>query len=121
MRELFTCGCLLLLCCIKGIIGEDPVLFHGRGRKNWALRRRTYVSTTYSHLFVSSNAVDGRLSNDAVKSHSCIHTTFERQPWWIVDLGKIIRVKEVYIMNRGDCCGGFLLLYWSGTAEWEWV
>ncbi|XP_041361367.1 uncharacterized protein LOC121377446 [Gigantopelta aegis] len=106
MRELFTSGCLLLLCCIEGMIREDPrtVLFHGRERKNWALGKPTRQSTTYNPMFSSSNAVDGRLSND-MKFRSCIHTSFERDPWWIVDLQVTIRVKEVYIMNRGDCCG----------------
>ncbi|XP_041361616.1 uncharacterized protein LOC121377618 isoform X2 [Gigantopelta aegis] len=107
MRELFTSGCLLLLCCIEGMIGEDhrTVLFHGRGRKNWALGKRTHQSSTFNLFFYSKHAVDGSLSNDGMTFFSCMHTKFERHPWWIVDLQVTIRVKEVYIMNRGDCCG----------------
>ncbi|XP_041379652.1 uncharacterized protein LOC121392550, partial [Gigantopelta aegis] len=107
MRELFTSGCLLLLCFIKGMIGEGPstVLFHGRERKNWALRKPTYQSSIMDHYFTSDRAVDGSLSNDAIMSRSCMHTQFETHPWWMVDLQMTLLVKEVYIMNRGDCCG----------------
>ena len=38
---------------------------------------------------------------------SCSHTdTRDRKPpWWRVDLGRVEPVTEVYIVNRGDCCG----------------
>ncbi|XP_041361397.1 uncharacterized protein LOC121377464 isoform X2 [Gigantopelta aegis] len=107
MRELFTCGCLLLLCCIKEIIGVDPrsVLFHGRERENWAWAKPTCQSSTLGYSwFRSSHAVDGSLAND-VKFRSCTHTRVQTHAWWIVDLIETIRVKEVFIMNRGDCCG----------------
>lgn len=26
-------------------------------------------------------------------------------PWWRVDLEQVEPVNEVYIVNRGDCCG----------------
>ena len=38
----------------------------------------------------------------------CIHTqagVFFQNPWWRVDLGRVKPVNEVYIVNRGDCCG----------------
>ena len=31
---------------------------------------------------------------------SCTHTDKEDRAWWIVDLGKVERVNEVYIVNR---------------------
>ncbi|XP_041361368.1 uncharacterized protein LOC121377447 [Gigantopelta aegis] len=106
MRELFTSGCLLLLCCTEGMIGEDHrnVLLRGRGRKNWALHKPTRQSSENFGWYKSMKAVDGRLDNDVIKSKSCIVTRYERRPWWIVDLKVTIRVQEVFIMNRGTCC-----------------
>ena len=54
----------------------------------------------------SSNAVDG---NSQTTFGSCTRTqrahTFQN-PWWRVDLGQQVEpVNEVYIVNRGDCCG----------------
>ena len=53
----------------------------------------------------SSRAVDG---NSETTWTSCIHTplgVFFQNPWWRVDLGQVEPVNEVYIFNRGDCCG----------------
>ena len=56
---------------------------------------------------VSSRAVDGN-SNTNWGGGSCVHTSPEKQPWWRVDLGKVELVNEVYVVNRGDCCGNRL-------------
>ena len=51
----------------------------------------------------SSRAVDG---NSKTTWTSCIHSQMGFQnPWWRVDLGQVEPVNEVYIVNRGDCCG----------------
>ena len=51
----------------------------------------------------SSRAVDG---NSQTFWTSCIHSQMAFQnPWWRVDLGQVEPVNEVYIVNRGDCCG----------------
>ncbi|XP_067026513.1 uncharacterized protein [Acropora muricata] len=53
----------------------------------------------------SSRAVDG---NSQTTWTSCIHTqkdVYFQNPWWRVDLGQVEPVNEVYIVNRGDCCG----------------
>ncbi|XP_067028443.1 uncharacterized protein [Acropora muricata] len=53
----------------------------------------------------SSNAVDG---NSQTTFRSCTHTqraSIFQNPWWRVDLGQVEPVNEVYIVNRGDCCG----------------
>ena len=53
----------------------------------------------------SSNAVDG---NSQTTFASCTHTQRGvdfQNPWWRVDLGQVEPVNEVYIVNRGDCCG----------------
>jgi hypothetical protein len=58
----------------------------------------------------SSLAVDGNA--DSIFNHgSCMHTNeADESPWWAVDLGKRIKVQEVYLTNRGDCCGAFSLI-----------
>ena len=53
----------------------------------------------------SSRAVDGDSQG------TCIHSTsgvFFQNPWWRVDLGQVEPVNEVYIVNRGYCCGDLL-------------
>ena len=51
----------------------------------------------------SSRAVDG---NSQTTWTSCIHSQMNFQnPWWRVDLEQVEPVNEVYIVNRGDCCG----------------
>ena len=53
----------------------------------------------------STNAVDG---NSQTTFGSCTHTQKDvdfQNPWWRVDLGQVEQVNELYIVNRGDCCG----------------
>ena len=38
---------------------------------------------------------------------SCSHTWYETDPWWRVTFKRLVIVKEVIIVNRGDCCGKF--------------
>ena len=55
--------------------------------------------------YPSSNAVDG---NSQTTFRSCTHTPKDadfQNPWLRVDLGRVEPVNEVYIVNRGDCCG----------------
>ena len=51
-------------------------------------------------------AVDGN-SNTGFAGNSCTHTrgSSHRNPWWRVDLEQVEPINEVYIVNRGDCCG----------------
>ena len=54
----------------------------------------------------SSRAVDG--NTQTTIDPSCIHSTdgvYFANPWWRVDLEQVEPVNEVYIVNRGDCCG----------------
>jgi len=51
------------------------------------------------HGGVSSNAVDGN-SATSYYDGSCTHTDGTVNPWWIVDLGQIEPVSEVYIVNQ---------------------
>ena len=52
------------------------------------------------------DAVDG--DSSTVFWVSCTNTRgddYFRNPWWRVDLEQVEPVNEVYIVNRGDCCG----------------
>ena len=71
--------------------------------ENLAFNKPTnMISKFRSHS--SDRAVDGD-SQTAISQSSCIHSRDERNPWWRVDLGQVEPVNEVYIVNRGDCCG----------------
>ena len=50
--------------------------------------------------------MDGKSATD-FNANSCTHTVKEEKAWWRVDLGKVERVTEVYIVNR-DLQGGRL-------------
>ncbi|XP_067028426.1 receptor-type tyrosine-protein phosphatase S-like isoform X2 [Acropora muricata] len=53
-----------------------------------------------------SRAVDG--NSQTTFDPSCIHTEKDMDyanPWFRVDLEQLEPVNEVYIVNRGDCCG----------------
>ena len=53
-----------------------------------------------------SRAVDG--NSQTTFDPSCIHTEEGKDyanPWFRVDLEQVEPVNEVYIVNRGDCCG----------------
>lgn len=75
-------------------------------QENLAFAKPTKQSST-SHGGVSSRAVDGN-SNTNYFAGSCTHTNgiySQHEHWWRVDLGQVEPVTEVYIVNRGDCCG----------------
>ena len=78
-----------------------PPMFLIQG--NIALFKPTSQSSTYGVL-KSSNAVDGGKGTFYTQ---CTHTadSTTTNPWWTVDLGRVEPVAEVYILNRGDCCG----------------
>ena len=69
-----------------------------------ALGKRTAQSSIRNDAFSSYRAVDGNTNNN-FRENSCMRTKAERNPWWMVDLGRVDPVTEVYIVNRGDCCG----------------
>ena len=71
--------------------------------ENLAYQKDTAQSSIGADGF-SGRAVDGD-SNTNFNGGSCAHTRGEKQPWWRVDLGNVELVNEVYVVNRGDCCG----------------
>ncbi|XP_064645255.1 uncharacterized protein LOC135498766 [Lineus longissimus] len=53
----------------------------------------------------SSQGADGNINPD-FNDFSCIETPGkQKKEWWSVDLGVVVRVRNVVIVNRGDCCG----------------
>ncbi|XP_033110933.1 fucolectin-5-like [Anneissia japonica] len=48
-------------------------------------------------------AIDGNFDTNYGEK-SCTRTMKQPANWWMVDLGKSYRVKEVKIYNRADCC-----------------
>ena len=82
-----------------------PILFPMQG--NIALFKPTAQSSTHvanDKPLRSSNAVDGGTKTDYSYCSHTGHST-NTNPWWRVDLGRVEPVAEVYILNRGDCCG----------------
>ena len=73
-------------------------------QENLAYQKNTDQSSTHSENGASGHVVDGN-SNTIFSDGSCALTNDEKQPWWRVDLGNVELVNEVYVVNRGDCCG----------------
>ncbi|XP_074612311.1 uncharacterized protein LOC141866672 isoform X2 [Acropora palmata] len=76
-------------------------------RENIAFRKPTKQNDVGSiSTRPSSRAVDGnsdtRLGLSCTASDLVVAFT---NPWWRVDLEQVEPVNEVYIVNRGDCCG----------------
>ncbi|XP_064611713.1 fucolectin-like [Liolophura sinensis] len=87
-----------------------------QGRKNLALRKPAYQSSTteYSfggrtHLGVADYAVDGNLEVEEIGS-TCIRAGWDLNPWWAVDLQDIYRIDEVAIVTRN---WGFIMTNFS--------
>ena len=75
-------------------------------QENLAYGKQTNQSST-DQGGVSGRGVDGD-STTGFSQGSCTLTTQENNPWWIVDLGQVEPVSEVYIVNRGDSLGNRL-------------
>jgi len=74
-------------------------------RENLAFSKKTDQSSNHRDVDSSSKAVDGNSNTHYLYGNSCTHTKEETNPWWRVDLGKVEPVSEVYVVNRGECCG----------------
>ena len=76
---------------------------------NLAYGKQTDQMSTYT-VGSSGRAVDGDSStNNFYTDLTCASTRRGTpNPWWRVDLGRVEPVTEVYIVNRGDCCGARL-------------
>ena len=76
-------------------------------KENLAFGKKTDQISTYKG-FVSSRAVDGNSNTSLSAGSACASTETANQPWWRVDLGREEPVSELYVVNRGDCCGAQL-------------
>ncbi|XP_078378064.1 uncharacterized protein LOC144661241 [Oculina patagonica] len=76
-------------------------------RENLAFGKQTDQISTYRDC-VSSRAVDGNSNTSLYAGSTCASTRRATKPWWRVDLGREEPVSELYIVNRGDCCGARL-------------
>ncbi|XP_066490575.1 uncharacterized protein [Tiliqua scincoides] len=70
---------------------------------NVAIGGKAFQSSTFNKLGLARNAIDGSISGDFLHG-SCIHTDFQRNPWWTVDLKAVYNVSSVRVSNREDCC-----------------
>lgn len=68
-----------------------------------------YKPTTQSSTkwpYYPDYAVDGVKGTNLLRDKcSCTNAAGSTNPWWRVDLEELLPVSEVYILNRGDCCG----------------
>ncbi|XP_026546725.1 fucolectin-4-like, partial [Notechis scutatus] len=76
------------------------------GADNLALGKPTSQSSDYIYESLGSpdKAVDGDC-NGTWRHGSCAHTSLERNPWLLVDLGEPHKIYVVVLKNREDCCG----------------
>ena len=71
--------------------------------ENLALNKTAIQSSTQLGA-VASRAVDGDTNGDFFAGLSISQTNFENQPWLEVDLGDILKIEDVNVWNRSDCC-----------------
>lgn len=71
-----------------------------------ATQSSNYVYTTNGDVAVASRAIDGNY-NPNFFAKSCTHTddAVVGSSWWRVDLGQPVKVQQVMVVIRGDCCG----------------
>ncbi|XP_063404802.1 fucolectin-like [Mytilus trossulus] len=63
--------------------------------------KHTEQSSNYLSSFPASNAIDGHLSTFS-------HTSPQTNPFWILDLGTVYKVKMIKVFARTDCCGNYI-------------
>ena len=83
--------------------------------QNWARGQKATISGPNGTVIAASNTVDGN-RDDVMRRgdiyHQCSTTTDDITfPWWKVELGKLIEVTHIYVVNRIDCEQNFLLKY----------
>ncbi|VDI71649.1 Hypothetical predicted protein [Mytilus galloprovincialis] len=63
--------------------------------------KHTEQSSNYLSSFPASNAIDGNLSTFS-------HTLLQTNPFWVLDLGTVYKVKMIKVFARTDCCGNYI-------------
>ena len=77
---------------------------------NYALNKPTAESSVFN-IGHATKAVDGD-RNGQYFGKSCTETNYEADPWWAVNLQESVVVTSVYITNRADCCGEYIISTW---------
>jgi len=78
---------------------------------NVALKRPAFMSSVFSDPrfggpYPASRAVDGNKDPVAMKvGSSCIHSGWDDNPWWAVDLGAALAVVGILFTNRAENFG----------------
>ena len=63
----------------------------------------------FGGAFASSKGNDGNKDPIAKQvDNSCVHTLYEADPWWAVDLGAALAVVGVLFTNRAEGYGNYL-------------
>jgi len=83
---------------------------YGRLNVNVALNRPTFMSSVHTDplygVYYSSYGNDGNNDPRALQAgHSCVHTGWQANPWWGVDIGAALVVVGVLFTNRAENLG----------------
>ena len=70
---------------------------------NFAFGKPTTQSSLFNANHGSNLAVDGNYVPD-FNASSCLHTAKETNPWWRVDLQKVVMVSQIFLVRRWFCC-----------------
>ncbi|XP_078614388.1 uncharacterized protein LOC144883667 [Branchiostoma floridae x Branchiostoma japonicum] len=99
---------------VRGFKWDDTRCYYQKhfvcqiGKGNLAIGKTATQSSDYVHLgeaLGAGKAVDGSRATVIKPGKACTHTENEYQPWWKVDLSRTYTIKQISILNRGDCCG----------------
>lgn len=81
---------------------------------------RNQVATQSSTYTSASRAVDGNTNGDW-GGNSVTHTNLEANPWWEVDLGSVIEIKQIQLYSRTNCCAERLSDFYVFSSEQPFV
>lgn len=93
---------------------------------NVALKKTAKQSST-GYDAPAALAVDGNTNGHFFEAKSTTHTNQDQDPWWEVDLGKLIDVDKVVVWNRNDSAGigqrlnGFRIAFLDEDRKPLWV
>ncbi|HEY3897721.1 MAG TPA: DUF1553 domain-containing protein [Chthoniobacter sp.] len=82
---------LLALAEVQVFSGEENVALRGTAKQS---------STAYGGE--ARRAIDGKTDGDFFKAQSVSHTDAQKDPWWEVDLGKLVDIDRIAVWNRTD-------------------
>ncbi len=86
-------------------VEEEIVTGDCNNPQNVSLGKPTNQSSTLQNGS-SDKAVDGNTEGN-FWSGSVAQTNWSNQPWWQIDLEKVIEIDNINIWNRTDCCSSF--------------